>query len=220
MSPVLYTAAQSARAGWSRFCQSLCIVVLMLGVAGTLAPARAGDAASPEAAVAQFDDALLKAMKSGRQLGYQGRYDTLAATMDATFDFEAMTRTAIGPRWVGLTPGDQRSLIDAFKRFSIATYADQFDSYSGEKFEITGKSNPPQGVLVATTMTPAKGDPVRFSYLMHQVGGEWRVIDIYVDGTISQLAVRRSEFAAVLTKAGPDGLRRLLDERTEKLAMM
>ena len=92
------------------------------------------------------------------------------------------------------------------------------NNYSGEQFAITGRSESPQGAVIATTMKPAKGDTVRFNYLMREVDGGWKIIDIYLDGTISQLAVRRGEFSAVLARSGPDGLLQLLNERIKALA--
>ncbi len=180
----------------------------------------AADAGSgtPESVVGSVDDALLQAMKGGAKLGYQGRFDLLAPVLATAFDFHGMTRMAVGSAWTGLAPAQQEALVQAFTRFSIANYARQFDSYSGEQFRITGRSEPPQGVVVQTVMALTEGDPVKFNYLLHQVEGAWRIIDIYLDGTISQLAVRRSEFAAVLGKSGPGGLLQLLDEKTQAMA--
>jgi len=172
----------------------------------------------PNDAVAAFDDALQHAMQDAHRLGYQGRYDLLAPVMKRAFDFATMTRLAAGAAWPKLSPDQQTALVDAFGRFSIATYANQFNGYSGERFAITGRSESPQGIVIATSMSTAKGDPVRFNYLLREIDGAWRIIDIYVDGTISQLAVRRSEFSAVLSQSGPAGLLQSLNERIKALA--
>ena len=174
--------------------------------------------ATPEQVVAGFHAALLHAMHDA---AYQTRFDALAPAMNRAFDFETMTRIAIGPSWYNLRRDQQDALINAFRRFSIANYASQFDQYSGERFEAAGQSQPaPQGIIVVTVMQPAQGDAIKFSYLLHRTAGGWRIIDIYLDGTISQLAVRRSEFASVLAQSGADGLTQMLDQKTRRLAMM
>jgi phospholipid transport system substrate-binding protein len=197
-------------------------LALVLAVAFVLASGAAWRATAatqaPEATVAAFDNALQHAMQDAQHLGYHGRYDLLAPAMNHAFDFPTMTRIAVGTSWSKLSVDQQKALGDAFGRFSIATYANQFNSYSGERFAVTGRTQSSQGVVVATTMTPAKGDAIRFNYLLHQVDGAWRIIDIYLDGTVSQLAVRRGEFSAVLARSGPSGLLQLLEDRIKALA--
>lgn len=221
-------AALAARATFEGFGRTsvvaLGLLLTAVAVAGPLAPrALAADAVqashtTPEQVVAGFHTALLHAMHDA---AYQDRYDALAPAMNRAFDFATMTRIAIGPSWYNMQHEQQDALIDAFRRFSIANYASQFDQYSGERFEAAGASEPaPQGLIVATVMQPAQGKAIKFNYLMHRTAGGWRIVDIYLDGTISQLAVRRSEFASVLAQSGADGLRQLLDQKAKRLAMM
>jgi phospholipid transport system substrate-binding protein len=195
------------------------LLALTVAFAGQPTWCLSAAASRPDDTVAAFDTALQHAMQDAKRLGYQGRYDVLAPAMNQAFDFPTMTRIATGTSWSKISPDQQKALIDAFGRFSIATYANQFNGYSGERFAITGQNESPQGIVVATTMQPAKGDTVRFNYLMREIGGAWKIIDIYLDGTISQLAVRRGEFSAVLSRSGPAGLLQLLDERITALAV-
>jgi phospholipid transport system substrate-binding protein len=212
----------------SRISLVACGLVLSAMIAATPAlPARAAAEAPahPMATPAQVVDAfyatLLRAMKDGTDLGYQGRYDALAPTMSRAFDFTTMTRIAIGPRWGTLQPAQQDSLVAAFRRFSIASYASEFDQYSGQKFEIVKAEEPaPQGVIVSTVMQQASGKPIKFNYLLHRTASGWRIVDIYLEGTISQLAVRRSEFTSILSRSGPDALADDLNEKVKRLAMM
>jgi len=204
------------RAWAKRLCLALAVVFAVASQPAWRAVAAA--APEPDDTVAAFDSALLHALQDAHHLGYQGRYDVLASAMNRAFDFPTMTRIATGTAWAKMSPEQQAALVDAFGRFSIATYANQFNDYSGERFAVTGRNDSSQGPVVATTMTLAKGDPVRFNYLMREIDGSWKIIDIYLDGTISQLAVRRSEFNAVLSRSGPPGLLQLLNDRIKALA--
>lgn len=189
------------------------LIATALALSGPAA-ASTSDGASPETLVDRFDATLLQVMHEAKQqVGYGARFDRLAAVMNETFDFEGMSRLAVGPTWNGLTTVQRRSIVAAFRNYSIATYVAEFDDYSGEQLVRDGRLTLPQGLMVMATLVPKDDQPVKFGYLFHKRDGNWRVIDIYLNGTISQLAVRRSEFAAVLAQSGADGL---VDELVQK----
>ena len=177
--------------------------------------AQAGD---PIARVKSFYSTLLETMKEAKRLGLQGRYKKLAPVITTTFDLPAMTRIAVGPTWTSLTPEQQAALTSAFSRMSIATYASRFDGYDGERFEVD-----PVPVergadrIVKTRVIPKTGEPTVLDYLMRSSGGDWKIVDVYLNGTISELATRRSEFAAILKSGGADALIKSLRARTDKL---
>jgi phospholipid transport system substrate-binding protein len=169
-------------------------------------------------AVRAFYDALLSVMKQAKELGVRGRYDRLAAPIRATFDLAAMTRIAIGADWNAIPPAQQSALIDAFARMTIATYANRFDGYSGERFEVEPNSEArATGRVVHTKLIQSNGEAVTLNYLLRDSGGSWRVVDIYLSGTISELATRRTEFAAILKSGGPNALIDSLRQKTETL---
>ena len=184
------------------------------------APALAADAPAADvtAPVRAFYDALLDVMKRAKQLGIRGRYDALAPVIGETFDLPAMTRIAVGPRWTSIPKAQQGALVDAFSRMTIATYANRFDGYSGERFEVDPSvESRGTGSLVHTRIVQSKGEPVTLNYLMRKSGGKWKAVDVYLTGTISELATRRSEFSAILDAGGPQALIGSLREQTERM---
>jgi phospholipid transport system substrate-binding protein len=167
--------------------------------------------------IATFYDALLAAMKEAQRLGFQGRYDKLAPVIHATFDFPAMTRIAVGPDWNTIAADLQAQLVENFTRMTIATYANRFDGYSGERFEVDPTSETRNtGRLVRTKLVPSSGEPVTLNYLMRGSGETWKVVDVYLTGTISELATRRTEFAAILKAGGPSALVDSLRQQADK----
>lgn len=194
--------------------------LLLLALPVLPALARRGGAAEPDAAAApaviqRLYDALLAAMKAGRQLSFAQRYERLAPAINAALDLGLMSRIAVGPDWAKLSPDQQQRIRDAFARYTIATYANRFDDYGGEKFEVDPASAPnPNGVVVQSRIVKSNGEKVALNYLMRKgPDGTWKIIDVYLDGTVSQLASHRSEFVAVLQRDGADGLVRLLETR-------
>jgi phospholipid transport system substrate-binding protein len=188
-----------------------------LGLTIAAAPGIGNAASSPEDTIRNFYGALLTTMKNGATLGKQGRYDQLAPVIRLDFDLSYMSRMAVGPAWSGLSDDQKKQVSDAFARYMTATYADNFDSYSGEKLEVTGQQTTSYGAIVQSRIVKPNGEPVDMNYLMRQNNGEWQVDDIYLTGTISQLATLRSQFSSVVAREGADGLVVLLDRKAQSL---
>lgn len=181
------------------------------------AAAAAGD--GPAAAIQDLYDALLAVMKEAKQLSFDQRYNRLQPVITRTFNLPLMTRIAVGPEWAHLQPEQQQRLAAAFARYTISTYTGRFDGYSGERFEVdAAPMQNPNGVIVQSRLVRPDGDPVTLNYLMRRAdSGQWQIIDVFLSGTVSELATRRSEFVAVLARDGADGLVRLLEQRVAAL---
>lgn len=190
-------------------------ILLLLPLAALAPPARAQ--ATPMAVIEGFQRTLLEVMQNARALGARGREARLRPAMEAAFDLPAMTRRAVGPAWTQMQPAEQQALIGAFSDWSIANYAARFDSYGGQSFQVTGESPVNNDRLVRTQINRVGKDPVEVNYLLRDGGGQWRVVDLYLAGTVSELATRRSEFTAILRDGGTA---RLLGELRQRTAML
>jgi phospholipid transport system substrate-binding protein len=195
---------------------SFCVVLLL--AAGILAESTAAPAAGPQDSVRNFYATLLTTMKDGRMLGQSGRYARLAPVVDRVFDVPFMTRLAVGSSWATLPPAQQRQLTEAFRHYVAATYADRFDSYSGEQLRVTGEQPYNAEIIVQTKIVKSNGETTTLNYLTRQNQGTWQISDVYFDGTISQLAVQRSEFNSVLRREGVDGLVMALNRKVDLLS--
>jgi len=181
-----------------------------------MAPAQAQPTAEAVQAIEGFHAALLGVMRDARRLGVRGRYERLEPVMSRVFDLPAMTRIAVGPPWTTFSAQDQAALTNAFTRWSIATYANRFDGFSGETFDTLGTQTLNNGTLVRTRLNRTGGEePVLLSYLLR--GNPPRVVDIYLTGTISELASRRAEFTTLIREGGPGRVTRELEARTDRL---
>ena len=175
-------------------------------------------ATSASAVVAGFHAALLDTMRNARALGPRGRERRLRPAMQAAFDLSAMTRIAVGPPWTGLSEGERQALVSAFSDWVVATYANRFDGYAGESFTTEGESALKTGDrMVRTQLVRPNDAPVQLNYLLRGDESRWRVVDIYLSGTISELASRRAEFTALLRDGGAERLAAELRRRTGAL---
>jgi phospholipid transport system substrate-binding protein len=175
------------------------------------APASGGDT------VQGLYDALLSAMKNGRTLGQSGRFTQLEPVIRRTFDIPAMARLSVGSSWASLTEAQRQQVMESFGRYISAIYADRFDSYAGQKLQVTGEQPAAAGVMVKSQIIKANGEPVKVDYMMRRNGEGWLVSDVYLDGAISEVATRRSEFAAILKADGIDGLVAALNRKADIL---
>jgi len=173
---------------------------------GAVASGSAHAATDPTATVKDFYAALTQAMQRGPQLGEKGRYDALAPAIRQNFDLSAMAQLAIGPSWAQLSPTERQQVTEAFARYTIATYANEFSKDGGVKFEVADRRAMPYGTVVDTKIVQPDGGKVAINYLMRQNGQQWQISDVYLQGTISQVANLRSQFSAVFSRGGANGL--------------
>ena len=196
---------------WIALLGGLLLVNLELGAA-------AAPPSPPRAVVESFYQVLLDVMKQATSLGFDGRYRRLQPAIEEAYNLSLMIRLAIGPQWTSLSSAQQTRLVDAFKRFTISTYANRFDGYEGEYFEVRGEKSGVSGgaTLVETRLVTPK-ETVDLNYLMRADSGKWQIIDVFLSGTISELATRRAEFTSVLRRDGAEGLVGMLERKVAEL---
>ena len=73
-------------------------------------------------------------------------------------------------------------------------------------------------LIVKSQLVKSDGDPIELDYLMHEDNGRWLIIDVYLSGTVSELATRRSEFSSVMRRGGPAALVQLLQQKAVELS--
>ena len=187
-----------------------------LGLSMLCYPFHAAPASGGETVQGLYD-ALLSTMKNGRILGQSGRFMQLEPVIRRSFDIASMARLSVGPSWASLTEAQRQQMTESYGRYISAIYANRFDSYAGQKLEVTGEQPAPAGIMVKSQIIKANGEPVKVDYMMRRDGEGWLISDIYLDSAISEVATRRSEFAAILKKDGIDGLISALNRRADIL---
>ena len=197
----------------------LALPAMMIALtAGSVGAVRAAEPDPAIATIDGFDRALIETMKAADALGVKGRYRKLEPAVERTFDLAAMTRFAVGPAWLKFSDAEHRALIDAFTRLTVTSYAHNFDGYSGERFEINPAVDT-RGIdkIVQSHLIQTHDAPVALTYRLRQSGGSWKVIDVFYQGTISQLTTRRSDLAATANTGGAAALVAKLNAQSEKL---
>ena len=191
-------------------------VLILLG--SFLRDARANEI-PPSKVISDFHGSLLAVMKNAKSLSAKERYKQLEPAIDLTFSFDFMIKLASGTSWKKISRQNKGNLAQAFRRMSIATYAYRFKGYSGQRFVTTGTASGVRGTQLVLTniISPQENkrpNIVKLTYVTKKFGSSWRVIDILLNGSISELSVRHSEYRAILR--GPDGASTLVKTLNKK----
>jgi phospholipid transport system substrate-binding protein len=179
-----------------------------------------GQAASPAIApVQQLVDGLLQIMKAGSANNFQHRFNMLAPIIDRTFNLAAILRESVGPDWSTLSETDKSVLTDQFRRYTVASYVSNFDSFDGQRFEISPATRSVGAEQIVTTrIIPKSGTSHELDYVMRSGTDGWQVVDVLADGSISRVAVQRSDFRRLLAKGGAQALADSLRSKTAMLS--
>jgi len=195
---------------------------LLIALALALAPASFANAPSSggaSAAIEELHEGLLGVMKEADAIGYRGRYDRLYALVLRAFDLPFMAEKTVGRHWSKLSADEQKQWLESFHEMTAATYAGRFEGFSGQSFAVVGEEPAGHGTtLVRAVLHNPSGDDVQLDYRLHESAGTWRVIDVYLNGTVSELALRRSEYSAVLKRDGFAKLIETIEGKTQELA--
>ncbi len=194
--------------------------VLLSGAAGPAWAASMDSAGGKQAlrVVGDFHVTLLDVMKNAKALGIKGRYERFAPEIARRFDSKLMVALATGRYWRRAAPAQRQNLVAAFRRLSTATYAARFTGYSGQKFELLSVEPGPRGTLIVRSrIVEPRARPVALNYVLRKSAAGWRIIDVLVKSGISELAVRRSEYRAILKSGGVPRLVRSLNAKATRL---
>ncbi|MEA2728859.1 MAG: phospholipid transport system substrate-binding protein [Acetobacteraceae bacterium] len=177
-------------------------------------------AADATATIARFNQALLGAMKAGGRTDFSSRFQALAPAVDQAFDLPAVLSVSVGPSWASLPQDQQTRLLDAFRRYTVASYVANFDSYNGQSFAVVPdpRSLGADRVIVESRITPVSGGATELDYVMKQTQSGWKVVDVLAAGSISRVAVQRSDFRHLLSNGGGDALLASLQRKTTDLS--
>jgi phospholipid transport system substrate-binding protein len=191
------------------------IAAVSVLAAGRAAWAQAGD---PKAPIQALNNALLQIMQAGTKTPFETRAKLLDPAIQAAFDLQQILKISVGSRWSEFPPAQQAQLMDVFRRYTVASYVANFDSYGGQKFEVGPQTRAVGSDQVVTTrIISPTGDPTRIDYVMHPGAGGWKAVDVLVDGSISRVAVQRSDFRSLVSSGGASALIASLRNKTASL---
>jgi len=170
--------------------------------------------------IRELCNSLLGIMRAGHSAPFPQRFEMLAPAIERAFDLSAILQLSVGPSWTTLPPDQQATLLTAFRRYTIANYVNSFDNYTGQRFDVLPDTRDlPNGEQVAQTrIISSSGESHSLDYVMRQNGKGWKAVDVLADGSISRVAVQRSDFRRLVSRGGAQALIESLNQKTTDLS--
>ncbi|MDG2048875.1 MAG: ABC transporter substrate-binding protein [Myxococcota bacterium] len=196
-------------------------LLIFFGVAVATAEEEAAvvETSSPAEVVESIHEALIECMKGSCGPGFQARYDRIVAELDEGFDLPFMARISIGRAWQALSPAQRKEFVELSRRYSAANYASNFDGYSDQSFKTLGEEPAARGtILVKTEFVQPTDDNVKFDYRLRKTNGRWRVIDVTLDGKVSEMTLRRADYTSVIDRDGYPALVEAVQQKINNYA--
>jgi len=171
-------------------------------------------AAAPADTVTGFHEVLIGNMKQGATLGCSGRSAKIATAVDGGFDLPYLASKVMRRQWKTLSEEQRMQFTATFRELVLATYTSQFSRYDGEQFETLSTKELADGTRqVNAKLKLGSGNPVNFDYVLRDVNGEWRIVNVVADG-VSDLAIRASQYDKAFKSVGFDGLIKQIEGQT------
>ncbi len=168
--------------------------------------------------VTDFQGVILNVMQQGDKLTFEQRFEVFKPAVIKSHDLTKITRIVVSKEWKTLTIEQKKELIRKFSTLSIASYAHYFNGFSGQSFKVeSAKQLSPGQIYVHTFLVLPDDKDVSMDYLLKKTGDNWRIINIITNG-VSDLALKRSEYVAVIQKSGFDALLAEISVKIEKFS--
>jgi phospholipid transport system substrate-binding protein len=188
--------------------------VLLAVSLGLAAVAQAAEYSAPEprAAVQKTIDEVLTVLRADG-LNTEQRLGRIEKIAYARFDLRTMSRLILARNWKRFSEKQQEEYVREFKRYLANNYGSRIERYEQEEVEILGERQEPRGdVTVRTRIVGGNFENATVDYRMRKRGGDWKVIDVIIEG-ISLVSNFRDQFKAVLARGGPEHLLEQLREK-------
>lgn len=172
---------------------------------------------APDALVKKGIDEVLAAIKADKEL-QSGNLDKVMKLAEEkvlpNFDFQRMTRLAVGRSWQQASEPQREALAREFKNMIVRTYASSLSQYRNQTVEVkpVKMAAGDKETVVRTEVKQPGGPPIPIDYSMEKTAQGWKVFDVVVDG-VSLVTTYRGSFSDIVQKSGVDGLVKALQER-------
>ncbi len=174
----------------------------------------------PDVLIKQVSQDVLDIVKKDKAIQQGNRQkviDLAEAKVLPYFDFNRMTKLAVGINWRTATPEQQKQLVAEFRTLLVNTYSNALSSYKNQAIDYKplAMNADDTDVVVKTLVQQPGGQPIPIDYSMEKTAAGWKAYDIKVDG-VSLVINYRSSFATEIRASGIDGLIKSISERNRK----
>ncbi|MDB5477458.1 MAG: hopanoid biosynthesis protein HpnM [Phenylobacterium sp.] len=191
-------------------------IAMAFSLCAAAAPAVAAPPADPAAArVDALCNGVLQAVRQAGA-GAQARARKIQPAVSDGFNLAVMAQFVVGPAWSKMSAADQAAVVAALSHYTAARYAQEFDSYNGQRCVVDPAAQTRGPDKLVKSQIVGGGEAQAVNYRLREYGGAWKAIDVYYN-EVSQVATERADFAGVLQAGGAGALVAKLNELSAKI---
>jgi len=136
----------------------------------------------------------------------------------ANFDFNEMSRLAMGKSWRSLSADQRQRFVPVFTSFLEDAYLNKIQNYSNQDIQITQARVTDNDYAQVNGRVAQQGaEPIGLSFSLRRKGGAWKIDDVAVDN-VSTLDNYRTQFQRIMREKGFDELMTQIQQRDRELA--
>ncbi|MEM7570137.1 MAG: ABC transporter substrate-binding protein, partial [Pseudomonadota bacterium] len=144
----------------------------------------------------------------------EARKALIGPALRKAFDLTAMTRAIVGGRtWRGAEESEQTAAAQAFSDWMVSQYATRFTRSSNPKFSTRETRDGGIDTIIVETVLRTSKRAVNLDYRLRQSDGAFKIIDVYLDGRVSEVALRKSEYRKLIKSEGLAGFTAAMQEK-------
>ena len=180
-------------------------------------PLTAASGVAPLTLVKQLVAQVLSIVKD-KQMTQPDKQTKLRELGAANFDFDEMSRLAMGKSWRTLSADQRKRFVPVFTSFLEDAYLNKVQNYSGQEIQITKAHVTDKDYAQASGHIVQQGsEPIGLGFSLKREGGTWKIYDVAVDN-VSTLDSYRTEFQRIIGEKGFDELMTQIQRRDRELA--
>ncbi|HEY8084955.1 MAG TPA: ABC transporter substrate-binding protein [Methylophilaceae bacterium] len=186
------------------------LVLLAIVTTGALTGMTSDETVPPDQMVKTVSSEVLEIVKNDKDIQSGDTKKVTALAQEKVlphFDFERMSRNALGKPWATATPEQQQAFVQEFRQLTTRTYSSALTKYRNQTIKYMPYTPQPNATeaKVKTLILQPGGQSIPVEYLLEKESDQWKVFDVVIDG-LSLTAAHRGEYAAEVQQNGMDGL--------------
>lgn len=117
------------------------------------------------------------------------------------YNSEKMLSMIIGNQWKNVSNKKRKEIINIFEEYIAKNYVRRFSKMKDFSFIENKEQNVGKFVMVRSNLVIGKKEKVSISYLLSNDQNKWKIFDVLLAGSVSEIATKKSEFKS-FTKGG------------------
>ena len=123
-----------------------------------------------------------------------------------SYDLEKMGKIIIGVDWKQMDTKSKKEFINVFKRFISVNYFRRFNKINELDFKHQTVELIGDKFKLARVILTADNEKLKIDYLLSFKNEKWKIFDVLIDGSISEVATKKSDFKKIIKEEGVSGL--------------